>query len=70
MFIFTFKNDLQAPEVYKWTTKNEFFVYTEKQSGIGIGMGLKYGLFIKNTMDKGSSAPTLTFGNTESLSKK
>jgi hypothetical protein len=52
------------PTVYKWTTKNEFFVYIEKDSGIGIGMGLKYGLFLRNTLDKGSSAPTITFGNT------
>jgi hypothetical protein len=33
-------------------------------------MGVKYGLFLKNTMDKGSSSSTLTFGNDESLSKK
>jgi hypothetical protein len=64
MFIFTFKNDMDFPEVYKWTTKNEFFVYVEKDSGIGIGMGVKYGLFLKNTIDKGSSAASFTFGNT------
>ncbi len=33
-------------------------------------MGVKYGLFIRCTMDKGSSAATFTFGNKESLSKK
>ena len=33
-------------------------------------MGVKYGLFIKNTMDKGSSSATFTFGNAEGLSKK
>lgn len=63
MFLFTFKNQSEVPDCYKWTGKNEFFVYIEKDSGIGIGMGMKYGLFVKNTMDKGSSAPTVTFGN-------
>jgi hypothetical protein len=33
-------------------------------------MGVKYGLFLKNTLDKGSSSQSYTFGNTESLSKK
>jgi hypothetical protein len=33
-------------------------------------MGVKYGLFIKSTMDKGSSSATFTFGNSEGLSKK
>ena len=64
MFIFTFKNDSDVPEVYKWTTKNQFFVYIQKDQGIGIGMGTKYGLFLRNTFDKGSSASTYTFGNT------
>jgi len=32
--------------------------------GIGIGMGFKYGIFIKNDLDKGSSSSTNTFGNT------
>jgi len=27
-------------------------------------MGVKYGLFVRNTMDKGSSSGTFTFGNT------
>lgn len=58
------------PDCYKWTTKNEFFVYIDKDSGIGIGMGVKYGLFLRSTLDKGSSAQSFTFGNTESLSKK
>jgi hypothetical protein len=31
---------------------------------------VKYGLFIRNTMDKGSSSATFTFGNSEGLSKK
>lgn len=70
MFLFTFKDDSEVPDTYKWTTKNQFFVYIDKESGIGIGMGVKYGLFVRNTMDKGSSSATYTFGNTESLSKK
>jgi hypothetical protein len=38
--------------------------------GVGIGMGFKYGLFLKYEMDKGSSANTNTFGNKTALSKK
>lgn len=58
------------PDIFKWTGKNEFFVYVEKDLGIGIGMGVKYGLFLRSTLDKGSSAQSYTFGNSESLSKK
>lgn len=53
-----------------WTGSNEFFVYCEKEVGVGIGMGFKYGIFIKNDLDKGSSAHTITFGNKTILSKK
>lgn len=70
MFIFTYKEEKTIPEVYNWTTKNDIFVITQKDFGIGIGMGFKYGIFIKNTLDKGSSASTKTFGNAEMLSKK
>ena len=38
--------------------------------GVGIGMGFKYGIFLKNDMDKGSTATTHTFGNKGILSKK
>jgi hypothetical protein len=38
--------------------------------GIGIGMGFKYGIFVKNDLDKGSTAKTSTFGNPDILSKK
>ncbi len=38
--------------------------------GIGIGMGFKYGIFLKNDLDRGSSSSTLTFGNKEMLSLK
>lgn len=63
MFIFTFKGDCKVPEIYFWTTKNDFFVYLEKDQGIGIGMGIRYGLFMNRNLEKGSSAPTNTFGN-------
>lgn len=33
-------------------------------------MGIKYGLFLRNTLDKGNSSSTLTFGNEEGLSAK
>lgn len=42
----------------------------EKDVGIGIGMGIKYGIFVDRTFDKGSSASTFTFGNPDMLSKK
>lgn len=51
-----------------WTTKNDFFVYLEKQQGLGIGMGIKYGIFMNRNLEKGSSAATKTFGNTQPLS--
>jgi hypothetical protein len=38
--------------------------------GIGIGMGFKYGIFLKNDLDRGSTAQTNTFGNPSLLSKK
>lgn len=64
MFIFTFRGDSKVPEVYFWTTKNDFFVYLEKDQGIGIGMGVRYGIFMNRNLEKGSSAATNTFGNT------
>ena len=39
-------------------------MYCEKGMGLGIGMGFKYGIFMKHDMDKGSSCSTYTFGNT------
>ena len=42
----------------------------DRENGIGIGMGFKYGIWIKNDFDKGSTCSTITFGNTEILSKK
>lgn len=32
-------------------------------------MGVKYGLFINRNLEKGSSAATKTFGNTDKLSE-
>ena len=63
MFIFTFK-DKEVPEIYPWTGKNESFVFFDKQDGLGIGMGFKYGIWIKNDFYKGSTSHTKTFGNT------
>lgn len=31
--------------------------------GVGIGMGFRYGIFIKHDLDKGSTSNTYTFGN-------
>jgi hypothetical protein len=42
----------------------------DREDGIGIGMGFKYGIWIKSDFDKGSTCSTNTFGNTEILSKK
>ena len=33
-------------------------------------MGFKYGIFLKNDLDRGSTGTTATFGNKEILSKK
>ena len=33
-------------------------------------MGMKYGIFVQRNFEKGSSASTNTFGNTDMLSKK
>jgi hypothetical protein len=30
---------------------------------MGIGMGFKYGIFMKNDLDRGSTGTTATFGN-------
>jgi hypothetical protein len=38
-------------------------VYLTKEQGLGIGMGASYAIFVKKTMDKGSSSSTITFGN-------
>ena len=69
MFVFTFR-DGDKPEIFEWTTKNEFFVYLNKDHGLGIGMGTSYAIYFKKTMDIGSSSRTLTFGNKEPLSLK
>lgn len=42
----------------------------ERTNGVGIGMGFKYGIFLKNDLDKGSTAATKTFGNEGPLSRK
>lgn len=42
----------------------------ELAKGIGIGMGVQYGIFINRNFEKGTSAPTFTFGNKEPLSVK
>ena len=69
MFIFSFK-DSHVPEVYQWTGANNSFVFIDKEMGVGIGMGFKYGIYVKNDMDSGSTARTDTFGNKCMLSKK
>lgn len=69
MFIFTFRGK-ETLEIYPWTAKNDFFVYLDTEKGIGIGMGTQYGIFMNRNLEKGSSAPTMTFGNAEPLSKK
>jgi hypothetical protein len=70
MFIFTFRHDSNQPDVYQWTTKNDFFVFLDTDQGIGIGMGIKYGIFVNRNLEKGCSASTITFGNKYPLSVK
>lgn len=69
MFIFSIAED-GVPQVYNWTGRNESFVNCEKDMGVGIGMGFKYGIFLRNDLDRGSSSSTITFGNPQGLSKK
>lgn len=69
MFIWTYNDETGKVSVFKWTTKNEFFVFIDS-NGMGIGMGSKYGIFINSVLEKGFSAATETFGNTEPLSLK
>ena len=67
MFIWKYDDTTKKVTVYKWTNKSEFFVFTNSD-GMGIGMGTKYGIYVNSTLEKGFSAPTDTFGNTEPLS--
>ena len=69
MFIWTYNEETDKVSVFKWTTKNEFFVFIDS-NGMGIGMGRKYGIFLNSFLEKGSSAATETFGNAEPLSEK
>jgi hypothetical protein len=69
MFIWKYVIEEKKFEAYGWTQKNSFFCFIDSD-GIGIGMGSRYGIFIKNTLDKGHSGATDTFGNTEKLSVK
>lgn len=67
MFIWSYDDESKKVSVYKWTTKNQFFVFIDS-SGMSIGMGSKYGIYIDSNLEKGFSSPTDTFGNTEPLS--
>ena len=67
MFIWKYEEESKKVSVFKWTDKNEFFVFCDSD-GIAIGMGSKYGIYINSTLEKGFSSPTDTFGNAERLS--
>ena len=48
--------------VYKATNKNNFFCIAD-QTGIGMGSGDFYGLFIEENLKKGSTHPCRTYDN-------
>jgi len=61
-FLYTFKkeDDLQ---VFSWTKKNDYFLVTNGDSGICIGTGDYFGLYIHPDLTKGYSYPSDTFDN-------
>jgi hypothetical protein len=61
--LFTFKND--KFQTYRWTQKNENFVYSGKQY-LSFG-GPRPALCLNEELKDGSSYPSDTYGNTESL---
>lgn len=67
MFIWKYDDQSKKVSVYKWTTKNQFFVFIDSD-GMGIGMGKRYGIYVNSFLQKGFSAATQTFGNTQPLS--
>lgn len=62
-FLFTFKNS-QAPKVWRWTGEDDQFQWANSSSlGLGGGAKGRFGLYIKDTLYKGSSSKTSTFEN-------
>ncbi|CAD8196291.1 unnamed protein product [Paramecium octaurelia] len=61
---FLFKIDTENNEVrtYSWTEKNEDFVFCD-DTGIGVGCGDKFGLFVDSSLLFGYSNPCNTFDN-------
>ncbi|CAD8102192.1 unnamed protein product [Paramecium sonneborni] len=61
---FLFNQDQEKNEIrpYFWTEKNRDFVYCD-ETGIGIGCGDKFGLFIDSSLSFGYSNPCETFEN-------
>ncbi|CAK84142.1 unnamed protein product (macronuclear) [Paramecium tetraurelia] len=58
-FLFNYKNEFKS---YFWTEKNRDFIYCD-ESGIGIGCGDKFGLFIDHSLTFGYSNQCDTFDN-------
>jgi hypothetical protein len=62
-FLFTFK-DPNVPTVYHWTGCDDQFQWANSTSlGLGGGAKGRFGLFIKDSLYKGSSSKTSTFEN-------
>lgn len=62
-FLFTFKNGAR-PTLYKWTGNDDQFQYASRDAiGLGGGSRGRFGLFIKDSLYKGSSSKTNTFEN-------
>ncbi|CAD8102609.1 unnamed protein product [Paramecium sonneborni] len=61
-FLFNFDQEKNEIRPYFWTEKNRDFVYCD-ETGIGIGCGDKFGLFIDQSLTFGYSNPCETFEN-------
>ncbi|CAD8191582.1 unnamed protein product [Paramecium pentaurelia] len=61
-FLFNYVQDKNEIKSYFWTEKNRNFIYCD-ETGIGIGCGDKFGLFIDHSLTFGYSNPCETFDN-------
>lgn len=49
MFIWSYSFETKKVSVHKWTKKNEMFVLIDS-SGLAIGMGDKYGIYLDSNL--------------------
>ncbi|CAD8074151.1 unnamed protein product [Paramecium primaurelia] len=61
-FLFNYDQEKNEIKPYFWTEKNRDFIYCD-ETGLGIGCGDKFGLFIDQSLTFGYSNPCETFEN-------